>query len=130
MNRDEILGLPLASHQVKTHAWGAIHVRQLRADELPALLEILDAESGAMRLARFCVLGCIRADGTPLFLPGDEQRLIKGALEPVSEIAAEFLSFNGLDGATDAEAEKKSDLTPPTSSPSVSRIGGGSLSRA
>ncbi len=130
MNREEILKLPLGTRRVNTQAWGPVFVRQLRADELPALLEILDAPSGAVRLARFCVLGCVQADGSPLFLPGDEQRLTERALEPVSELAAAFLELNGIEGVTDPESEKKSDSVPSTSSPSVSRIDGGSRNRA
>ena len=130
MNREEILGLPLGRRQVHTQAWGNVFVRQLRADELPALLEILDSPSGAIRLARFCVLGCIQADGSPLFLPGDEHRLTERALEPVSELAAAFLELNGIEGVTDPEAEKKSASGPSTSSPSVLPIDGGSRNRA
>ncbi len=129
MNRKEILALPLGRRAVETQAWGVVFVRQLRGDELPALLDILDA-SGPERLARFCVLGCVQDDGSPLFLPGDEQRLIERALEPVSELAAAFLELNGIEGVTDPESEKKSASVPSTSSPSVLPIGGGSRNRA
>ncbi len=129
MNREEILSIPLGRRAVETQAWGVVFVRQLRGDELPALLDILDV-SGPERLARFCVLGCVQDDGSPLFLPGDEQRLIERALEPVSELTAAFLELNGIEGVTDPEAEKKSVSVPSISSPSVSRIGGGSRNRA
>ena len=129
MNREEILSLPLGRRAVETQAWGVVFVRQLRGDELPALLDILDA-SGPERLARFCVLGCVQDDGSPLFLAGDEQRLIERALEPVSELAAAFLELNGIEGVTDPESEKKTASVPSISSPSVSRIDGGFRSRA
>ena len=130
MNRDEILGLSLGRRAVETQAWGVVFVRQLRADELPALLDVLDAPSGAIRLARFCVLGCVTEDGAPLFLPGDESRLTEQALEPVSELAAAFLELNGIEGVGDADEEKKSASIQSTSSLSVLPTGGGSRNRA
>ncbi len=119
MDRDTILALAPGTKEVATLAWGPVHVRQLRADELPALLGILDTPPGAARLAAFCVLGCVTPEGAPLFQPGDEASLIAGPLEPLSEAASAFLAFNGVDGVTDPEAEKKSASDPSNSSLTV-----------
>ncbi len=125
MNREELLSLPLASRVVDTQAWGPVRVRQLKAAELPALLEILDVR-GPERLARFCVLGCIDSRDGPLFLPDDVPKLLSGPLEPVSELATAFLELNGI---TDIEEEKKSPSIPLNTSPTVSPIAGGSRAR-
>ncbi len=127
MNREQIKALSLEPKDIYTQAWGKVCVRQLRADELQSLLDVMDLK-GAPRLARLCILGCVDSEGRPLFRFDDIDWLTRSALEPLAEIADAFLELNGV---TDAlEPEKKSDLNPSNTTLSILPTGGDTRTRA
>ena len=127
MNRDQIKALSLEPKEIPTQAWGLVRIRQLRADELQSLLDVMD-EKGAPRLAKLCVLGCVDASGAPLFRPEDVEWLVSAALEPMAEIADAFLELNGVSDAL--EPEKKSDSIPSNTTLSILPTVGDTRSRA
>lgn len=122
MKRAEILALQLGRRRVDTQAWGTCYVRQLRADELRELLDILDGPRGAVRLARLVVFGAVDEAGAPMFEPGDVDALTTKALEPLGALADAFLELNDIQEFDDPE--KKSPSTRLSSSPSTSRTDG------
>lgn len=115
MNREQIKALALRIRPVKTDAWGTVHVRELRADELEAVLGIIDTATGSERLARLCVLGAVQPTGAQLFLQKDVEWLARSSLESVSALATAILDLNGLSEGL----EKKSPSLPSSDLPST-----------
>lgn len=108
--RNEILATLPSVIRVETEAWGTCYVRQIKGNEFERFMAIMQESQGSERLARLTVLGLCNADGERVLQDGDEPVITDGPMEPLGEIAAEFLELNGV-----AEEEKKSS-SPPSSS--------------
>lgn len=110
--RNEILATLPSVIRVETEAWGTCYVRQIKGNEFERFMVIMEESQGSERLARLTVLGLCNADGERVLQDGDERVITDGPMEPLGEIAAEFLELNGV-----SEEQKKSS-SPPSSSPS------------
>lgn len=114
--RNEILATLPSIIRVETEAWGTCYVRQIKGNEFERFMAIMEESQGSDRLARLAVLGLCNADGDRILADGDEAVLTDGPMEPMGEVAAEFLALNGV-----SEEQKKSSNLPsisPSSSPS------------
>ncbi len=116
--RHEILATLPSVIRVETEAWGTCYVRQIKGNEFERFMAIMEESQGSERLAQLTVLGLCNADGDRILADGDEPVLVDGPMEPMGEVAAEFLALNGVS----EEQKKSSDLpsTSPSSLPSSS----------
>lgn len=113
--RNEILATLPSVIRIETEAWGTCYVRQIKGNEFERFMVIMEESQGSERLARLAVLGLCNADGDRILADGDEAVLTDGPMEPMGEVAAEFLALNGV-----SEEQKKSS-SPPSSSRSSSQ---------